>query len=194
MKLFSAVPPVTPIKMAGILVPDRPPGMSEVSVFGSQKITPTAPAFCALVTLITKVQAPRSTRAMTPSREAAAIALQPSGSPEILPTSFKGAVKGPEGSGPPPNWPWINCRTEGTPFPVTCTPETHVCELVLPAAAMAEGASAGELTVFSVGAFWPSWPELPAATTTSMPDLTAFSTAAASGSQGVVPVWPHAEP
>src|SRR5271169_3826001 len=129
MKLFSAVPAVTPIKIAGILVPARPLGMSEVSVFGSQRITPTAPAFCALFTLFRKKQVPRSIKARSPASEPAGIGLQPRGSPEIGPTSFKGAVKGPEGNGPSPNWPRINCRTEGTPAPVTSTPEPHVCEL-----------------------------------------------------------------
>src|ERR1700686_3163845 len=72
--------------------------------------------------------------------------------------------------------------------------DTHRCELVVAPTAMADGASPGESMVFSVGNAVPVSPSFPPAQTTSMPARTAFSTAAASGSQGVVPVSPQAAP
>src|SRR5689334_24043839 len=99
MNVFRAVPPVTPIMMAGMLVLARPEGKSVVSTVGSQKITPTAPAFWALVTLSRNLQLLRSMSANLPLREPAGRAAQPNGSVEMAPTSRNGAVTAPERKG-----------------------------------------------------------------------------------------------
>ena len=76
MKVLRALPPVTPISTAGIEVLVKPEGLSEVSALGSQKITPTAPAFCALVTLTTKLQLPRSMSTKSPLSESAVLCVR----------------------------------------------------------------------------------------------------------------------
>src|SRR5438309_4002586 len=92
MKVLRAWPPVTPISTAGIEVLVKPEGLSDVSVLGSQKMTPTAPASCAWLTFTTKVQLPRSTSAKSPLSEPAGSALQAKASGETEATSCRGAV------------------------------------------------------------------------------------------------------
>src|SRR6266852_8333934 len=194
MKVLRALPPVTPISTAGMDVLVKPEGLSVVSVVGSQKMTPTAPAFCTLVTFTTKLQVPRSMSTKSPLSEPADSVLQAKESCETADTSRRGAVIGQNGCGASPNWPSIFWIVDGTPLPLTRTPETQVCELVVAPTAIAEGAWPGESTVFMVGNLTPVSPSLPPAATTSKPALVAFSMATASGSQGVVPVRPQAAP
>src|SRR5882762_1847841 len=107
MKVLRACPPVTPMRTAGIEVLVKPEGLSEVSALGSQKMTPTAPASCALATFTTKLQLPRSMRAKSPLSDPAGRALQAKASDETAATSRRGAVIGQKGCGPSPNWPSI---------------------------------------------------------------------------------------
>src|SRR5579872_6615929 len=114
-------------------------------------MTPTAPAACALYTLVEKSQVPRSINARSPASEPSGISPQPKGSPDRGATSRNGAVVLP-GCGPSS----LACagmfwRVEETPEPVTSTAEPHVWPFQLPAAAMAEGASPGLSMVFCVG-------------------------------------------
>src|SRR5215831_1094307 len=194
MNVLRGRPPVTPINTAGIEVFDRPEGLSCVSVVGSHTTTPEAPAFCAWVTFTTKLQLPRSTSTKKPLRDPAGSTLQPKASLETAATSRRGAVTGQKGSGPSPNWPSIFWILDGTPPPLTRTPETQKCELVVAPTAMAEGVWPGESTLLIVGNLVPISPSLPPAATISKPALVAFSMAAASGSQGVSPVRPQAGP
>src|SRR6266478_3777069 len=103
MKVLRACPPVTPMRTAGIEVLVKPDGLSEVSVEGSQKMTPTAPASCAWPTFTAKVQVPRSMSTKSPLSDPAGRALQAKASDETAATSRRGAVIGQKACGPSPN-------------------------------------------------------------------------------------------
>src|SRR5438094_5548054 len=107
IKDLRALPPVTPMRTAAIEVLVKPEGLSEVSALGSQKMTPAAPASCALVTFTTKLQLPRSMSAKSPWSDPAGRAAQANESDETAATSRRGAVIGQKTCGPSPNWPSI---------------------------------------------------------------------------------------
>src|SRR6185436_16985976 len=112
----------------------------------------TAPARCALLTLVSNVQVPREIRAMWPARLLAGSAAHASPPSSSVATSESTAVMGVDGLGPSPSVATTEER------PGTSTLAAKVRSLLVAPTAMAEGAVAGEAIVLKPG------PLLPAAT------------------------------
>src|ERR1035441_4804210 len=112
--------------------------------------TPTAPAFCALITLLLYRQVPRWTNAIAPLSE-------PDGRAEHASPSFcnwatsRSGKGGGATCGPLPNKARMFCRLDGTPPPLTCTAWYNTWEFMDAPTVMAEGAVPGVWIEFRVG-------------------------------------------
>src|SRR5450432_1805112 len=91
----------------------------------------------------------------------------------------------------------MDFRLAGALAASTLTLAPITCELIVAPTAITDGALAGEEMLRYVGklGYWvPLYPSFPAATTTTIPALTAASYAVANGSQAAFPVNPQAAP
>src|SRR5205809_6168491 len=133
---------------------------------GVEKIrAATAPARCALLTLVSNEQVPREMRPMRPARLLAGSAVQARPPSSSVATSASSAVIDVDGVGPSPK---VATREER---PGISTLAAKVRSLLVAPTAIAEGAVAGEAMVLRPG------PLLPAATTTITPACDARSMA-----------------
>src|SRR4051794_4268409 len=107
-------------------------------------IAPTAPARCALSTLVKKSQSPRAISAKAPVNDPALREEQPRPSLPSWDTSRAGAASVGAGLGPSPN-------SAGKRCPPEATAAKKRCELVDAPTVIADGAVPGVLIVLSVG-------------------------------------------
>ena len=155
----------------------------------SKTTTPTAPALVACSTLSTNQQPPpRSATTMLPLSPSTGNGSQACGFRNRS-ASTAGAVSDAAKPGPEP----VNAAKEDPP---NCTLCSKRLELAVAATAITSGATAGEEIVLRVGDDWPpTWPELPAAATTTRPkSTTALWAATASGSQLFPGKLPQSDP